>query len=356
MKDDLYRSLQQKLDAWSVGFAATESGIEIEILKELFNEEEAALFLAMSPMVETPESVAARMGRPAAETAAKLEDMASRGLLFRLKKDASVRYGAIPFVHGLFEFQVKRLDEKISRMFLRYSDEGFNRAFAGVKGAFLRTIPVHEAVTPELNVAALDDVKKILEGIETIVVTDCICRKTKNMLHQGCDAPVETCFMFGSMARYYLDNNMGRRVTPGEAFAIVRAAQKAGLVTQPSTSENPNGMCNCCGDCCGVLNSIKNHPRPAEIVYSNHYSSVKAESCAGCGDCLPWCPMEAITLNGSGIAEINRDRCIGCGVCVPNCPAAALALVAKDEAERKPLPANALAQMMLMGRNRGIVK
>lgn len=355
MNDDLYRSMQKKLDAYSVGFTATESGIEIEILKELFTREEAELFLAMSPMVETPESVAARIGKPLEETAAKLEDMASRGLLFRLKKDSLVRYGAIPFVHGLFEFQVNRLNEKLSRMFLRYSDEGFNRSFADVKGAFLRTIPVNEAVTPELNIAALDDVSKILEGIDTIVVTECICRKTKNMLHQGCDAPMETCFMFGSMARYYLDNNMGRRVTSAEAFEIISSAQKAGLVTQPSTSQNPNGLCNCCGDCCGVLNSVKNHPRPAEIVYTNHFSSINAESCSGCGDCLTRCPMGAIALNDLGAAEVNRDRCIGCGVCVPNCPAGAAVLRAKDPADRKPLPENALAQMIQMGRNRGIL-
>ncbi len=356
MKEDLYRAIQKKLDSFSVGFPATESGIEIEILRELFNRSEAELFLEMSPMVETPDSVAKRIGLPVEETATRLEEMASRGLLFRLKKDGTARYGAIPFVHGLFEFQVNRLNEKLSVMFQRYSDEGFERVFADVKGAFLRTIPVNESITPELNIAALDDVRSILQGIDPIVVTDCICRKTRNILRRGCDAPMETCFMFGSMARYYLDNDMGRRVTAEEAFEIIRNAQKAGLVTQPSTSKNPNGLCNCCKDCCGVLSSMRSHPRPAEIVYSNHYSTVKPQSCTGCGACLSWCPMEAIVLKGDGIAEIDRDRCIGCGVCVPNCPASALSLTAKAEGERKPLPENALAQMMLMGRNRGIGK
>lgn len=353
--EDLFKAMQIKLDSFSVGFPATESGIEIEILKELFSEEEAGLFLAMSPLVETPESVAERVGRPAAAIAAKLEDMASRGLLFRLKKDTSVRYGAIPFVHGLFEFQVGRMNEKLSEMFIRYSDEGFGKSFIDVKGAFLRTIPLGESVTPELNIAALDDVEAILAGIDTIVVTDCICRKTRNMAHRGCDAPIEACFMFGSMARYYLDNAMGRRVTLAEALTIVREAQKAGLVTQPSTSRNPNGMCNCCGDCCGVLTSIKNHPRPAEIVYTNHFSSIDQEACTGCGDCLSRCPMEAISMNGDGVAKVDPGRCIGCGVCVPNCPSGATALRGKPESDRKPLPENALAQMMQMGRNRGII-
>lgn len=349
---DIYRELQQRLDTYSVGFPATESGIEIRILKKLFTEEEARFFLAMSPLLEAPASVAERTGMPVDAAAARLEDMASRGLLFRQKKGDSARYGAIPFVHGLIEFKVKDLDSELAALFLQYSDEGFDRSFVNVKGAFLRTIPVRQSITPEHHVAALDDVEQILAGIDTIVVTDCICRKGKAMVSGSCGAPVEVCFMFGSMARYYLDNNMGRRVTAEEALALTRTAQEAGLVTQPSTSQNPNGMCNCCGDCCGILSSIKKTPRPADLVYTNHFSEVIADECAGCEDCIAWCPMAAISMDADGTARIALERCIGCGVCVPKCPADAIVLRAKPEGERRALPKNALEQMMLMAQER----
>jgi len=141
--------------------------------------------------------------------------------------------------------------------------------------------------------------------------------------------------MFGSMARYYLDNGMGRRVSASEALELTRQAQAAGLVTQPSTSQNPNGMCNCCGDCCGVLTAMRNTPRPADMVYSNHYSEVLADDCVGCEECVEGCPMAAIAMDQDGKAVIARERCIGCGVCVPRCPAGAVALREKGRKERR---------------------
>jgi len=349
---DIYRQLQQRLDTYSIGFPAMPSGIEIRILRKLFTEDEARLFLAMRPMVAPPESVAVRIGVPAEETAARLEDMAARGLLFRLRKGDSVRYGAIPFVHGLIEFKVKHIDSDLAELFQKYYDEGFGQCFAKVNGTFLRTIPIAQAITPEHHIAALDDVEKILAGVDTIVVTECICRKGKAMVGHACAAPREACFMCGSMARYYLDNGMGRRVSASEALELTRQAQAAGLVTQPSTSQNPNGMCNCCGDCCGVLTAMRNTPRPADMVYSNHYSEVLADDCVGCEECVEGCPMAAIAMDQDGKAVIARERCIGCGVCVPRCPAGAVALREKPAAERRPLPRNAFEQMTLMAQER----
>ena len=48
MTEDIYRKVQQQLDQYSIGFPATESGVEIEILKELFNEEDAEMFSHMT--------------------------------------------------------------------------------------------------------------------------------------------------------------------------------------------------------------------------------------------------------------------------------------------------------------------
>ena len=45
--DELYRELQRHLDRMPVAYPATESGVEIRILKQLFTPEEARL--ALSP-------------------------------------------------------------------------------------------------------------------------------------------------------------------------------------------------------------------------------------------------------------------------------------------------------------------
>ncbi len=44
-------------------------------------------------------------------------------------------------------------------------------------------------------------------------------------------------------------------------------------------------------------------------------------TCTGCGNCLPYCTVGAIVLDG-GIARIDSDECVECGVCIRSdaCP------------------------------------
>jgi len=356
MEEDLYRKLQKQLDTYSVGFPATRSGIEIEILKRLFTEDEAELFTNMTPLLETSESVAGRLGKDRDEVARRLEEMAGKGLLFRLKKGEEVKYGAIAFMHGLLEFQVNKLSREKVLEIEKYFKEGFQKAISDSAGLFLRTIPVNKSIKIERHVAAFDDACAILSKADVIVVADCICRKSRAMIDEGCGKPMEVCFMFGSMAKYYLDNKMGRRITYDEGVSILLEAQSAGLVTQPATSQNPAGMCNCCGDCCGVLRAIRLNPKPADLVYSNHQSVVIHENCSGCGICMDRCQMDAISMDDEKrIAVIDYDRCIGCGLCVIACPSDAMLLEKKPEEKRKIPPKNSLEQMLNLAKQRGIM-
>ena len=86
MTEDVYRTLQQRLDLYSIGFPATQSGIELKILEKLFSQTDAAMFLKMTPRLETVEQVALRTAEPKAELADTLEDMVGRGLLFRTRR------------------------------------------------------------------------------------------------------------------------------------------------------------------------------------------------------------------------------------------------------------------------------
>jgi len=79
----VYEKLREQLDQYSCGFPKTESGVELEILKKLFSEDEAEMFLQMSLTIETPEEIAARTGRDPGAVAALLSQMAEKGLLFR---------------------------------------------------------------------------------------------------------------------------------------------------------------------------------------------------------------------------------------------------------------------------------
>ena len=112
-------------------------------------------------------------------------------------------------------------------------------------------------------------------------------------------------------------------------------------------------MCNCCGDCCEILKSIKTHPKPAEKVYTNYYAAVDRDSCQACETCVGRCQMEAIKIRVDNIAEVDRDRCIGCGLCTTTCPAKAVTLQRKPESECRTPPASGQEYLMNLASSRG---
>jgi Na+-translocating ferredoxin:NAD+ oxidoreductase RNF subunit RnfB len=355
MSDPIFRTLQKQLDQYSLGFPATESGIEIKILEKLFSVSDAAVFLQLSPRLETPEAIAPRIQMSPEKAHETLDDMAGRGLLFSLNKNGAVRYGAIPFVHGLFEFQINRMDRELATLVRQYMDEEFKDALSFSASSFLRVIPVQKSVDQRSRVAPYEDAIKILESVDQIVISECACRKSKAAIDQACGKPLEVCFMFGSMGQYYLDHGMGRKIDMEEAAKILADAHDHGLVTQPATSQNPSGMCNCCGDCCGPLTALKHHPKPAEMVFSNYFAQVDETLCTGCGTCLERCQMEAIVIDERMLASVDRDRCIGCGLCVTTCPTEAIGLEKKDMDTYQVPPETTFEQMMGMAQKRGVI-
>ncbi len=355
MTDPVFRKLQQQLDQYSLGFPVSKSGIEIKILEKLFSVEDARIFSQLTPMLETPEQIAPKINMDIEQTTSVLADMASRGLLFSLKKSDMVRYGAIPFVHGLFEFQVNHMDKELAALVRQYMDEEFNDAMRSSASNFLRVIPIQKSVQAEHKIAAYEDALEILKTMDPIVVTDCMCRKSSGMIDDACAKPLETCFMFGSMAKYYLDHDMGRQIDFQEAKKIMAMAHEQGLVTQPATSQNPSGMCNCCGDCCGPLTSLKSHTKPAELVFSNYSIKIDDTLCTGCETCIERCQMDAIQLNDDELANVNLDRCIGCGLCVTTCPTEAICLERKSDDEYTIPPQTTMEQMMNMAKDRGVI-
>lgn len=52
--------------------------------------------------------------------------------------------------------------------------------------------------------------------------------------------------------------------------------------------------------------------------HSSMKPRIEVTKCTGCGECILWCPENAITMNGS-VAVINEKICIGCGECLTIC-------------------------------------
>ncbi len=350
--ENIYDSLQKRLDDMSTGFPRTESGVEFNILKRLFSEDDARFFLDMTPLLETPESVATRTGRDPLRAADHLEDMAVRGLLFRHRKEETVKYASIPYVIGIFEYQLHKLDKDLAGMMEEYYFEAFGKTVQSHKNKIMRTIPINKNLAGKTPVASYEDAAAIIDSHEVVAIADCVCRQTGEILDRGCGKPMETCFLFGSHGRFYVDNGIGRYITKEEAKEILKKNEEAGLVMQPFNSQNAGGMCSCCGCCCGVLRSVKMQEVPAEAVLSNYYASVSEDICTSCGECEDRCPMEAISLE-SGIAEVDLKKCIGCGVCISTCPVEAITLNRKPEDQIVEPPASNVETIVNLAKERG---
>ncbi len=350
--DDIYEKLRQRLDDMATGYPATQNKIEIKILKQLFTPSDAEMFLQLSPMLEAADSIAGRLNLPLKETADHLEDMARRGLLFRQKKGELVRYAAIPFVVGVFEFQLGRINPELAQDVTEYYEESFGRTIMAFGTPVMRTIPIKKDLVSEWPIASYEDVDQIFDAQTKIAVADCVCRTLARKAGRGCDKPLETCFLFGSHASYYVDNGMGRYISKEEAKAIARKNEEAGLVMQPFNAQHTGGMCSCCGCCCGILRSLKKQENPAAAVKSNYFAQVDEETCIGCGTCVERCQMEAIDLVEEK-AKINYKRCIGCGLCVSTCPTGAMRLVKKPEDQQYIPPETGMETYIRIAKERG---
>ncbi|HNX23402.1 MAG TPA: 4Fe-4S ferredoxin, partial [Spirochaetota bacterium] len=190
--NSIYLKLRERLDTYSFGFPATQSGVEITLLKKLFSESDAEFFLNLSQKLESAEDIASRLNLPSDKIKERLEEMSGRGLLFRQESDGKCRYGAIPFMHGIAEFQVRRIDKELSSLLGRYFEEGFNKNIADNAELFLRVIPVQKYIDIEHHIASYNDVSAILDKVDVIAVTDCLCRKQKKFTGAGCSRPSET--------------------------------------------------------------------------------------------------------------------------------------------------------------------
>ncbi|MFX0169085.1 MAG: DUF362 domain-containing protein [Candidatus Hodarchaeota archaeon] len=347
--EDVYERLRTHLDNLPVGFPKTKSGVEMRILRHLFTEEEAQMALSLTPIPETAEQIAQKTQRTAKEIEPLLETMAEKGLIFRSRKGGITQYRAEWFVVGIYERQVGTLTKEFAEDFEQYIDEALRDELISMRTPQLRVVPVAESVDHSIDVAAYDDVRDIVKRQSKIAVAECICKKEKELLGEGCDNPREVCLIFSTGAYAYIENGIGREISQEEALKILDEAEKAGLVCSPSNDQKSFVICLCCGCCCAILTNLKKLPKPSTLVASNYYAQVDPELCTGCETCIERCQMNAITIDRD-VASIDLDYCIGCGLCVTTCPSDALSLQEKEEKHIP--PKNALELYQKIGEER----
>jgi len=352
MSDVVYEKLAKHLDSLPAGFPATDSGVELRILKRLFTPQEAEIATSLSMIPEPAASIAERLGGNEAELSPQLEEMSKKGLIFRSGKGGQNSYSAAQFVVGIWEYHVNDLDEGLIRDFNEYVPY-LSDNWAEQKTKQLRVVPVSESISAEMAITPYEKAEEIIRAQSKIVVAPCICRKEHEMVGKGCGKPQEVCLVFGGGAFYYEENGLGRSISQDEALKIVQMGAEAGLVLQPGNSQKPINICMCCGCCCQILSNLNKLDAPANAVSSNYYAEVDADECTACGVCEERCQMNAIEMGD--VAEIKLERCIGCGLCVAACEFDAVHLVEKEAEERVVPPGNTMETYIRIAQERGLL-
>jgi electron transport complex protein RnfB len=338
METDAYENLAQHLDKLPGGFPPSDSGAEFRLLKRLFTPQEAELAVHLTLDREEATTIAERAELDLTQAEQMLQKMARKGLIFSIEPESGPAvYQAVPWMFGIYEFQVNTLDEGFVQDFNEYIRTRGKVSHPQRRIPQLRTIPIRRSIEPHLETLPYERAEELVKAQEKFAVAPCICRREKKMMGTGCDAPQETCLMFGDWADYYVRNGLARYIDQTEVMEILTMADKANLVLQPSNSKDIALMCCCCGCCCAVLTRIKPHPRPSELVASSFMARHDPETCDGCGICVDRCQMEALTL-GDDHVIFNSERCIGCGLCVSTCPTGSLTLVRKPGSDQITVP------------------
>lgn len=351
--NSIYRQLQQHLDNFPIGMPATDSGVEIRILKFLFTPLQAKIACCLNLAPKKSSKILRRLQDKfkieltEQEVIDHLHKMFMNGSLERSGKEGSWRYSNAMLAIGMYEYHVDKLTPEFVQDMNKYFDEAFAEEFNRTAIPQLRTSPHLKALAPEYKIAIYDDMRYYVQNIDKpIQVANCVCKQGEALLGNPCKQTddIELCLMFGSKS--YAARDQVREISKEECLAILDRAEREGMVLQPGNTMEPFCICICCGCCCGVLTATKQFPKPAELFATNYYAEVIEEDCIGCSVCITRCQMEAIKIiNGKAIIDLGR--CIGCGLCVTTCSSKALKLIKKGEVAVPPKNIYALYMKIL---------
>lgn len=85
------------------------------------------------------------------------------------------------------------------------------------------TIEVNAEIPDPRQVLPLDVISVMIKGSKLIALSNCYCRSAKQIISEGCEHPLETCFYFDELAQMKLQTDYARKIDYDEAMRILYA-------------------------------------------------------------------------------------------------------------------------------------
>ena len=311
----------------------------------MVTEPEMRLVVAMDGRSMTAEGVAAALDIPSRKAVDLLQRSCRRCIVDRQVEDGVLLYqaaGFYPFVDEFAKFENwdeippegrEAIDRRCLAEFIALKQPDVERKLQGLAA---------ENALPDDTVMLLDEVEAMLDAATDIVVQPCDCRR----LGQNCDRPVETCIWLDESARETLDRGRGRRLSKKEAKALLRWADKKGLMHTADSAWRTNGLhaiCNCCACDCYPFRAAQELGSKGVWPQSRYIAVYSAELCNLCGACVRRCHFDAFyhdestaEVDGKSMQNLLYDpeKCWGCGLCANGCPSGAIVMKKLKELSR----------------------
>ena len=326
-EERVYEDLADALGRLPNGFPRTAQGFEIRLLQAIFEPPDARLAALLEREAKSIGELAGLTGLAPDDVQQRLFGLAEHGLAWPSKKAGELRFRLAPFIIGIYEAQLRRMDRDLAQLIEDYMNAGGALGIMGPRPALHRVVPAYKAIKPEW-VLPYDDVRALLDGAVAFQVRDCICRVAMQKLDQPCRFPLRTCLAYFTRPSPATEQSISRE----EAIEVLDQAEEVGLVHTVSNVRTgsllPEGVgyvCNCCGCCCGILRGITRWGIADSVAHAAYRAEIDAESCSDCGTCIQRCQVKAISYDGDE-PRVDARRCIGCGLCVSSCPVGALRL------------------------------
>ena len=364
-----YRDLADRINRFPQG--APPSDVLFAILKLLFSDREAGLVALLPIRPFTVEDAAGRWKMPEAEARRVLDALADRAILLDTEhRDGRLTYILPPPMAGFFEFSMMRvrndIDQKLlAELLYQYLnvEEEFVRDLFGLGKTRLGRVFVNEAAVPaELSLHVLDyeRASEVVRTSRTIGVGACYCRHKMQHVGRACDAPLDICMTFNSVASSLVRHGVARQVDAAEATDLLQQARDRRLVQfGENARQRVSFICNCCGCCCEALLAARRFGFLHPVHTTNFILAIDQAACNGCRKCVEACPVEALALVSANdpktprrkAARLDEGACLGCGACVATCPENGLRLTSRPE--RVITPLNSTHRFVLQAIERG---
>jgi len=348
MADAIYDKLAAALNARGTYVPAVTCKEFYDLAEFLFTPEEAAIACAMPIDYATVDEIATNLGtNDLKKLSAQLETMGDKGLIHIKGKGGKKLYEGLPFVPGLFEFQLMKgiVDERSKKWAVLLNDysKAVKREFMSgkplkiEKSAPGRKVPVDKEIKPLTSPIPYKEMKQLILDTELIAAGTCVCRHQGNLLGKTSNEPMGNCMVFGESALFSIERGFTKKLNKDEALKVLEEAEEAGLVHNyvNSPGQFTNLLCNCCGCHCFILRGLKNAPAPSQIVNARYLAHIKQDDCTACEACIDRCRVKALKMENGKLVR-DEQRCIGCGLCMWACPTDALYLEPR-EAGKVPL-------------------